>query len=79
MCKQAGAKEIFVAVTHAMLCGPAIKNLSEAPITKMICTDTIPMKPEQMLPKFEVLSVAHLLGEGIKRIHSNESVSTLFK
>lgn len=79
MCKQAGAREIYVAITHAVLCGPAIKNLAEAPITKMICTDTIPMKAEQMLPKFEVLSVAHLLGEGIKRIHSNESVSTLFK
>ncbi|MCE9546139.1 MAG: ribose-phosphate pyrophosphokinase, partial [Planctomycetia bacterium] len=41
-------------------------------------TDTIPIKPEQLIPKIHVLSVSKLLGEGIKRIHRNESVSRLF-
>ncbi len=73
-----GAKEIHVAATHGVLCGPAIERLKAAPLTSIVLTDTIPLKPEQMLPKLQVLSVASLLGEGIKRIHRNESVSRMF-
>jgi ribose-phosphate pyrophosphokinase len=74
----AGAREIHVAATHALLCGPAIQRLTEAQISSMVCTDTIPLRSEQMLPNVNVLSVAPLLGEAIKRIHRNESVSRLF-
>ena len=73
-----GAAEIHVAATHGVLCGPAIERLKEAPITSMVLTDTIPLSEEQLLPKIMVLSVSTLLGEGIKRIHRNESVSHLF-
>jgi ribose-phosphate pyrophosphokinase len=73
-----GAKEIFVGVTHGVLCGPAIERLKASPIREVIITDSIPLRPENMLPKIKVLSVAPLLGEAIKRIHRNESVSRLF-
>ncbi len=46
--------------------------------TSVVITDTIPLRPEQAIPKITVLSVAPLLGEAIKRIHRNESVSRLF-
>jgi len=74
----AGAREIHVAATHGVLCGPAIANLEAAPIKTVIITDTIPLPAEKNLPKIRVLSVAPLLGEAIKRIHRNESVSRLF-
>jgi ribose-phosphate pyrophosphokinase len=63
--KESGAREIHVAATHGVLVGPAIERLSMAAIDTVAITDTIPLKPEQMLPKIKVLSVA-------------ESVSMLF-
>jgi ribose-phosphate pyrophosphokinase len=73
-----GAREIYVAVTHGVLCGPAVKLLNEAPITGVVITDTIPLSPEQRIPKITVLSVSTLLGEAIKRIHHDESISEIF-
>ena len=73
-----GAAEIHVAATHGVLCGPAAERLKDAPITSVVLTDTIPLAEEQLLPKITILSVSTLLGEGIKRIHRNESVSRLF-
>jgi len=73
-----GAKDIYVAATHGVLCGPAIERLKASPIREVIITDSIPLRPEQTLAKIKVLSVAPLLGEAIKRIHRNESVSRLF-
>ncbi len=75
---ESGAKEIHVACTHAVFCGGAIKRLQEAPVTSVVITDTIPLKPEQRIEKIKVLTVAKILGEAIKRIHRNESVSKLF-
>jgi ribose-phosphate pyrophosphokinase len=74
----AGARKIYVGVTHGVLCGPAVERLREAPIDRVVITDTIPLPLEKALPKIEVKSVAPLLGEAIKRIHRNESVSRLF-
>jgi len=76
--KQCGAQQIHVGATHGVLCGPAIERLNKAPIDSVIITDTIPLQASQMLPKIKVLSVAPLLGQAIKRIHRNESVSMLF-
>jgi ribose-phosphate pyrophosphokinase len=75
---EAGAREIYVAATHGVLCGPAVQRLSEAPLAGVILTDTIPMTVEQELPNLEILSVAPLLGEAIKRIHHDESISEIF-
>jgi len=74
----AGAREIHVATTHAVLCGAALENLTKANIRSMVCTDSIPLRPEQIPPRTQILTVAPLLGEAIKRIHRNESVSRLF-
>jgi len=73
-----GAKELHVAATHGVLCGPAISRINDAPISTLVITDTIPLAPEKAIPKIKVLSVSVLLGQAIKRIHRNESVSMLF-
>ena len=62
-------------------CGNALQNLLDAKLASVICTDTNPISSEyeKNLPKLTVLTVAPLLGEAIKRIHRNESVSRLFR
>jgi len=74
-----GAREIHVATTHAVLCGPAVERLENANLASIVCTDSIPLTPEQILPQTQILTVAPLLGEAIKRIHRNESISRLFQ
>lgn len=74
-----GVREIHVAATHAVLCGPAIERLQAANLSSIVCTDSIPLTPDQILPQTKVLSIAPLLGEAIKRIHRNESISRLFQ
>jgi ribose-phosphate pyrophosphokinase len=74
-----GAKAIYVAATHGVLCGPALERLKASPVQEVVITDTIPHPPGVLLPNTRVLSVAPLLGEAIKRIHRNESVSRLFR
>jgi ribose-phosphate pyrophosphokinase len=74
-----GAKEVFACATHPVLSGPAVGRLKESVIKKFVTTDTIPLSPEaQASGKIEVLSVAGLLGEAIRRIHYHDSVSSLF-
>src|SRR5437899_5914046 len=74
-----GAREVYACATHAVLCGPAIDRLRDAPLKQVVVTDTIPLPPEKQLPRIKVLSVAPLLADAIKRIHFNESVSKLFE
>ena len=74
-----GAREIYACATHAVLCGPAIERLRDAPIRQIVLTDSIPLPPQKQLPNIKVLSVAPLLADAIKRIHTNESVSKLFE
>ena len=76
--KEFGAREIYVAATHGVLCGKAIEKINASPITLLGVTDTIPIPPEKMTPKIKVLSVAPLLAEAIKRIHHDQSISILF-
>ena len=73
-----GAKEIIAYCTHAVLSGPAIPNVANSPLTQVIVTDTIPLREEAKNGKFEVVSAAELFGEAIRRIHREESVSSLF-
>jgi ribose-phosphate pyrophosphokinase len=76
---EAGAKEIHVLVTHGVLCGPAMERLAKAPISSVAITDTIPLAPEKQSARIKVMSVAPLLGEAIKRIHHDQSISQLFE
>lgn len=74
-----GAKEVFAVATHPVLSGPAIKRITESPIVKLIVTDTIPLRGEaKACSKIEVISVAPVVAEAIKRINSYDSVSALF-
>ncbi len=75
---QFGARQIYLAATHGLLCGDAIERIQAAPINGVIVTDTIPLSPEKAIDQIQVLTVAPLLGEAIKRIYRNESVSRLF-
>ena len=75
---QHGAREVHLAATHGVLVGGAVERLNAAPIDGLVLTDTIPLPAEKQLAKLTTLSVAPLLGEAIKRIHRNESVSRLF-
>src|SRR6476660_2176611 len=74
-----GVKEIHVGATHPVLCGPAVERLKAANLASLVVTDSIPLREDQILPQTRVLSVAQLLGEAIKRIPRNESVSRLFR
>ena len=79
MVKAAGAEKIYLAATHGIFCGNALENIDKAPIEGLVITDTVPLSPQmEALSKITVLSIASLLGEAIKRIHRNESVSLLF-
>lgn len=63
-----------------MFAGEALKHLSKAPIDEVVVTDTIPQNEEtEKLRNIKVLSVSTMLGEAIKRIHKNESVSSIFE
>jgi ribose-phosphate pyrophosphokinase len=74
-----GAREVYVCATHPLLVGEAINRLRDAPIKQIVVTDSIPVPPQKQLPTIKVLSVARLLGDAIKHIHYNESVSKLFE
>lgn len=75
--KERGAEDIVVSCTHPVLSGKAIEKLSEAPIKNLVVTDTIPLG-EKKKDFIIVLSISDLLGEAIKRIHEEHSVSSLF-
>ena len=77
--KQAGAKEIYSTITHAVLCGPAIERIKSSVIKELIVTDTIPIEQQKIIEKIKVLSIAPLLANAIKRIHNEESISILFE
>lgn len=74
-----GAKRVFAVATHPVFSGPAIERLSKSPIEKVWVTDTVPLSEQAVLSnKFQVVSVSSLIAEAIKRIHGNDSVSSLF-
>ncbi|HMN03607.1 MULTISPECIES: ribose-phosphate pyrophosphokinase [Geobacter] len=77
--KEHGAKTIYACATHGVLSGPAIERINNSDIEAVVITDTIPLgDKEQQTSKVKVLSVANLLAEAIRRIHEDESVSSLF-
>lgn len=78
-CADQGAHRILAGCTHAVLSGPALQRLNDSVLDRVIVTNTIPLSgKDQVCKKIEVLSVAPLLGEAIRRIHNEESVSSLF-
>jgi ribose-phosphate pyrophosphokinase len=75
---ESGAKRVLACATHPVLSGPAIRRLEKSEIEQLVVTNTIPLGNKAACKKIRVLSVAALLGEAIKRIHCNDSVSSLF-
>jgi ribose-phosphate pyrophosphokinase len=77
--KERGAEKIYVGATHGVFAGEAMERLNVDYIDEIVVTDTIPAWEEtKKMKNVKVLSVAPMLGEAIKRIHRNESVSSLF-
>ncbi len=74
-----GAVGVYACCVHPVLSGPAVERLNKSVIQEVIVTNTIPLKSTAVgNSKFKVLSVARLLADAIQRIHSNDSVSSLF-
>jgi len=76
--REAGAREVLACCTHAVLSGPAHGRIKASTLTKLITTDSIPIRPGEASDKIEVLSVAELLGRAIQSIHEETSITTLF-
>ncbi len=76
--RDSGAKDIYCVSTHAVLSGNATERLKNAGFKQIIFTNTILVPEEKKLPNMEILSIAYLFGEAIRRIHDGESVSSLF-
>ena len=76
--REHGARDVYLAFTHAVLSPPAIERLGKLDIKEIVTTDTIPIPPEKRLPNMTILTVAELLGEVIVRSHEGRSVGELF-
>ncbi|WP_057876009.1 ribose-phosphate diphosphokinase [Liquorilactobacillus aquaticus] len=77
--KDAGATEVYACATHPVLSGPAIERIENSPIKRLVVTDSIKLPEEKRIDKLLQVSVGPLIGDAIKRIHENKSVSPLFK
>ncbi|MCE2485844.1 MAG: ribose-phosphate pyrophosphokinase [Desulfurellaceae bacterium] len=76
---EAGAQAVYGCCTHAVLSGPAIKRIEQSALEELVVTNSIPLRPEAHgVDKIRVLSIAPLMGEAIRRIHNEESISSLF-
>jgi ribose-phosphate pyrophosphokinase len=76
--KEHGVKSIRAGAVHGVLCGDAIAKIAASPVEEVVVTNTVPVPPSKRIDKIRVLSVAPLFGEAIQRIHSGESISSLF-
>jgi ribose-phosphate pyrophosphokinase len=77
--RKAGATRVLGCAVHGVLSGPAIGRIERSELEELIVTNTIPMTPERAsCGKIRVLSVARLLGQAIRSIHEETSVSSLF-
>lgn len=76
---EAGVSKVFAIVTHGILSGDALKNVTESALEKLIVTNTLPQQEnQQKCSKIEVIDIGAVLGEVIRRSHYGESVSKLF-
>ncbi len=77
--KKKGARRILAAGVHGVLSGPALQRINDSPLESVLITNTTPLRRSSpRSQKLRPLSVAPLLGEAIRRIHENSSVSSLF-
>ena len=76
--KDAGAKDIYAAASHAVFSGPAMDRIEQSALKEVFVTDTIPLPMEKNSPKVTQLTVSKILGEAIRRVVGGDSVSSLF-
>jgi len=76
--KEKGAKDIYGAVTHPLLSGPAIERLESSELKQLLVSDSISLDPGFLSDKISIVSAADLFAEAIKRTYMNESISSLF-
>jgi ribose-phosphate pyrophosphokinase len=74
-----GATEVYSCCTHPIFSGPAIQRMAASPVKEVVVTDTVPVNGDRRLDKITVLSMASLIGEAIRRIHTGQSVGALFE
>ena len=75
-----GARSVMACCTHPVFSGPAIERILNSPLREVVVTDTVPLREDAVgCEKIKTLSIAGLLGEAIRRIHNDESVSSLFE
>lgn len=77
-CRKAGAKDVFIAATHGVLCSGAREKLEACGAREIVLTDTIPVDTAGVERLFRVLSIGPLLADTIDRVHHERSVSALF-
>jgi ribose-phosphate pyrophosphokinase len=73
-----GAKDVTAVVSHAVLSEMGLERLKNSPIRELVTTNSVPLEPQDGAPRITPLCISQLIGEGIKRIHGDESVSSLF-
>jgi ribose-phosphate pyrophosphokinase len=76
--RRRGARRVVAAVSHGVLTAAAVRQLAEGPIERLLITDTVENHPAPLPDRVEVVSVAALLAEAIRRIHRRESISAMF-
>ena len=77
--KDKGANEVYAFITHPVLSGPAVENITDSIIKKIYVSDTIPLAEKAAdCPKIDVISVADVFSQAIIRIHKDNSISSLF-
>jgi ribose-phosphate pyrophosphokinase len=74
-----GAREVYACCTHPIFSGPAIERIASSRLKEVVVTDTVPVKDGKIADKVTVLSIAPLLGEAIRRIHTGQSVGAMFE
>jgi ribose-phosphate pyrophosphokinase len=76
---QRGARKVYACCTHPIFSGPAIERIAGSQLKEVVVTDTVPVKDGRVEDKVTVLSIAPLLGEAIRRIHTGQSVGAMFE
>ncbi|HEV7167684.1 MAG TPA: ribose-phosphate diphosphokinase, partial [Micrococcaceae bacterium] len=76
--KNAGAKDVIIAATHAVFSDPAARTLSESGAREVVVTNTLPIPAEKRFPTLTVLSIAPLIARAIREVFDDGSVTSLF-
>ncbi len=79
MLMESGASEVYVGATHPIFSNPAIDRIKESPIKGVVVTDTVPVPQEKRIDKITVLTIAPLVAEAIRRIHTGMSIGAMFE